>query len=348
MRIAVLGGSFDPIHIGHLQIAKAALKQAGIDEVWFMVANDTPLKQGQLASFQARCAMVKIAIAPYRHMKLCTLEGEIPGQSYTIQTVKMLQKRYTMYEFAWLIGDDQALHFHEWKEHEQLMQLLPFYVCSRFDEDVTIPQGFKRIQMPLVDVSSTAIRSGSQFHMLPRGVRAYMGKHGLYLSSIIQSHMSEKRYLHSLSVALLCQDLAQAHGLDEKLAYRMGLVHDLCKQMPLAKAKIWMKYHMPEHMDEPCAIWHGYIGAYEVSHHLAIDNKQIIHAIYHHVKGNNHGDYNRILYIADKLDPSRGYDSSKEIAISKKSLKEGFIIVQEQQIQYLYKEGTLLPDDKES
>ena len=89
MRIAVLGGAFDPIHNGHLQIAKQALKQLRVDEVWFMPSAATPLKQTQAASFSDRAAMVALAIRPYRHMKLCTLEHELEGVSYSIRTVKL-------------------------------------------------------------------------------------------------------------------------------------------------------------------------------------------------------------------------------------------------------------------
>ena len=84
MRIAILGGSFDPIHLGHLQIAKTALKKLAIDEVWFMPTFSTPLKQGQQASFADRCFMIKRAIYGYRRMKVCTLEQQLGGTSYTI------------------------------------------------------------------------------------------------------------------------------------------------------------------------------------------------------------------------------------------------------------------------
>ena len=79
MRIAILGGSFDPIHLGHLQIAKTALKKLAIDEVWFMPTFSTPLKQGQQASFADRCFMIKRAIYGYRRMKVCTLEQQLGG-----------------------------------------------------------------------------------------------------------------------------------------------------------------------------------------------------------------------------------------------------------------------------
>lgn len=104
MRIALLGGSFDPIHEGHLRIAKTALAKLPIDEVWFLPCKDAPLKKGQQVAFHHRCAMVKLAIAPYRKMKLCTLEGELDGVSYTIRTIKELKKRFphdTFFFFDW-------------------------------------------------------------------------------------------------------------------------------------------------------------------------------------------------------------------------------------------------------
>ena len=153
--------------------------------------------------------------------------------------------------------------------------------------------------------------------------------------------MNEHRYLHSQSVAQLCVELAQAHGLDAKAAYIMGIAHDVCKQLPYEKAKAWMHAHMPDHLEEAAAIWHGYIGADYVNKVFHIRDRRILQAIYHHVKGRNRTDYDRILFIADKLDPSRGYDSSREIEISRKSLREGYRVVKQQQEAYLKKEGTL-------
>ncbi len=94
-------------------------------------------------------------------------------------------------------------------------------------------------------------------------------------------------------------------------------------------------------MKEAPAIWHGYIGADVCKKKFFIRDRRIPAAIYHHVKGRNRTDYDRILFIADKLDPSRGYDSSKEIEISMKDLKEGFMIVKQQQEAYLKKDGTI-------
>ena len=110
----------------------------------------------------------------------------------------------------------------------------------------------------------------------------------------------------------------------------MGIMHDVCKEMPYAKARIWIENNEPAYLSEAPAIWHGYIGADVCKKKFFIQDHRIPET-----------DYDRILFIADKLDPSRGYDSSKEIEISMKDLKEGFMIVKQQQEAYLKKDGTI-------
>lgn len=341
MRIAVLGGSFDPVHKGHLQIAKQALKKLLIDDVWFMPTNQSPLKHGQRASFYDRCAMLKRAVHPYRHMHLSRLEQLWSGQSYTIRTIKELQRRYPQHTFCWLIGDDQAMHFAKWKNSDECKKRIPFYVFTRNVEPIPLPSGLHRVVMEPIAVSSSAIRAGKQLYMLPDSVLAYIGKTGLYLAEMMKSYMSEKRYQHCLSVAQLCVGIAQANGLDTRVAWIMGITHDICKEMTKKQVYTWMQHHMPDHLQEAVAIWHGYIGADYVAKRFFIHDKRIVQAIYHHVKGDGKTEYDCILFVSDKLDPMRGYDVQQEIAICKKNIKKGFALVKKQQEAYLKKEGTI-------
>lgn len=340
MRIAILGGSFDPIHLGHLQIAKYALKQKTIDELWFMPTQTTPLKEHQLTSFQHRVSMIRMTISPFRHMHVCTLEGEMQGRSYTIRTVKELKKRYPQHQFCWLIGDDQAASFNAWKDSELLKKEIDFYVVSRGEEQTSV-NDFQRISMPLIDISSTQIREGKKRWLVANAVRRYIGANGLYLETSVASYMNEKRYHHSVAVAALCVKLGVSHKLNLDVCYRMGIVHDICKQLPYEAATIWMKHHLPAKLVEEHGIWHGYIGAYEVKHCLKIEDPRIYHAVWNHVKGDCKNDYDRILYIADKLDPTRGYDTSYQISVAIKDLKRGYQIVKEEQKDYLTKSGVL-------
>ena len=340
MRIALLGGSFDPVHNGHLRIAKTALRKLAIDEVWFLPCKDAPLKNGQHVSFKDRCNMVSLAISAYRKMKLCTIEGELEGTSYTIRTIQELQKRYPNDQFSFLIGDDQAAQFDKWKDSETLLKIANFYIFSRFENPVVHP-GMQSIQMDLINVSSTDIRQGKKRYLLDKMVKRYIGEHYLYLEECVKQCMGEKRYRHSQSVASLCVALAKAHHLNEKKAYAMGITHDICKQMDVEKATIWMRHYLPSKMSEAYAIWHGYIGADYVKRYLYIHDKDVISAIYHHVLGDKTTPYDSILFVADKLDPSRGYDSSEQIALCKKDLNRGFLRVKQEQEAYLRKEGVV-------
>lgn len=338
MRIALLGGSFDPIHNGHLQIAKQALKRLKIDEVWFMPAFNAPLKQGQSASFIHRCNMVEMMIKPYRKMKLCKVEALFEGKSYTYNTIKYLKQKYRQHTFVFLMGNDQALHFNQWYQYEQLLKEIDFYVFSR-DKDIQLDPCFKQVKMPLIHISSTRIRQGYDSYYIPKKIRRYIGKNRLYLQERIQVRMNEKRYQHSLSVADVCVKIARAHHLDEEIAYTMGLCHDFTKYFNLEQSKIFMKYHEPDNMSYSHLVWHGFEGAYEVKRLLGIEDKAILNAIYHHVLGSGKSKYSKILFIADKIDPLRGYDISKQLTLSLKDLDAAFALVKSEQKAFIKNQG---------
>ncbi len=203
MKIAVLGGSFDPVHAGHLQIAKEALKM-GMDEVWLMPTHDTPLKSRALSEDAHRVAMLKRAAAPYRRIRVCTMELERPGVSYTVDTARALIARYPDDTFFWLIGSDQALQLPRWKDIDELLQLVQIVVFSR--EDTSVPRSpYPLIYRPmqLVLISSTQLREGSGWRYLHPAVKGYISAHRLYLESFVKGHMSSRRYAHSVRVAQL-------------------------------------------------------------------------------------------------------------------------------------------------
>lgn len=337
--IAVLGGSFDPIHAGHLQIARSALHM-GMDEVWLMVTKDTPLKDRTLSSAADRTAMIERAIAPYRHIHCCRLELEREGKSYTIDTVRELKRRYPSFSFFWLIGSDQAAQLSAWKEVDALLEEVPFIVFSRAGADVIQHASYPlRYQpMELVDVSSSEIRSGQKWYALHPGVRRYIAQHHLYLESFVEGRLSAKRYAHSVRVAQLATELAQAHGLDETIAWTMGLLHDIAKEMPKDQLQRWMTRFFPSLCEEPAAIWHGYVGSLLAKRLYGIEEKSVLRAIFHHVKGDCEDPYAMILFCADKLERGRGYDSSEQIALCSQDLHAGFLRVKNEQQAYLKKE----------
>lgn len=337
MKVAILGGSFDPVHSGHLQIAKEARKR-GMDEVWFMPTYDTPLKDRALSDPKERLAMLRRAIAPYRHFRCSTLELERPGKSYTIDTVRELRRRYPGVSFSWLIGSDQAAQLDAWKDMDELARLAEIIVFTRGAGKVESVYPITYQPMTLVDVSSTEIRSGYKWPYLPKSVRRYIASHQLYLDSFVQARLSKPRYEHSVRVAQLAEELAKANGLEEMLAWQIGMLHDICKEMPKDTMRLWMRQLFPKQLQEAPAVWHGYLGSVFAKRWYGIEDKRVLHAIYHHVKGESPSPYAKLIFCADKLEPGRGYDSSAQIALCKRSIQQGFARVKQEQQAYLEKE----------
>lgn len=336
IKVGLLGGSFDPIHKAHLAMAKAILKD-GCQEVWFLPCLHSPLKERTLSSFEDRCAMIQRAIAPYRKMKLCTIEKQLPSPSYTIETLKQLKKKYP-YEFVFYIGNDQAMQLDKWKDIEECFKLAEFRIFKRDDEKITCPYDLKEVPFEKMDISSTKVRAGA-FYDVPKAVSNYIWEHRLYLDEFVQNMMNEKRYRHSVSVANVCKELASAHHLNEEDAYVIGLLHDICKCWNVDKSEAWMRCYESEHLDEPKAIWHGYLSDHYLKRVFKIKEKHILKAVHHHVLGDCKDPYAQIVYIADKCEPLRGYDASYELNLSKKNLDAAVNYVMQVQKEYIKKEN---------
>ena len=337
-QIAILGGTFDPIHHGHLKLAKQAIQCLGMDEVWFMPTWSTPLKDRVLTDYTLRLKMIEAAIKPYRKMKMSTLEKMLPSPSYTIHTVEKLKQLHPEHTFFWIIGDDQYANFDQWKEIDQLKKLVQFICFSRNytnlkkDPDVIFIEDFK------VNVSSTKLRQGHFFQTVPV-VRRLIFQYGLYIDEIVQQQMSKERYEHCVSVAKVAMQLAKQHRVSLHRAYLAGMLHDICKEMDREEAYHKMKICFPQHLDEHKNVWHQWLATDYLRNRLDFRDKQVLQAIQHHVKGDGHSKLAKILYIADKIDPLRGYDITSLLQLSLKDLNQGVALVRKQQLHYLKNKG---------
>lgn len=337
MKIAIVGGSFDPIHNGHIQLANQAIERLGVDEVWFMPTKSTPLKDHALTLDQERLAMIDLVVKTNPKFKVCTLELERRGKSYTYDTLKELTQKYPENRFYWIIGNDQLKQFDQWKKADELVKMAQF-VC--FDRDGQIEDSKYDIlcmHMPAVPVSSTQIRQGNCLNYVLEDVLQYMYQNRLYVENFVASRLTEKRFRHSLSVAGLCESFALHNGYDIHRAYYVGLFHDVAKYMPEEEMLKWMKAICPENISYSPLVWHGFVGAAVTKSVFHIKDPLIYNAIYHHVLGTSKEPYAMMVFCADKLDPLRGYDSSALIQLCNENLEKGFDAVKIQNKKYLKK-----------
>ncbi|MBO4538591.1 MAG: bis(5'-nucleosyl)-tetraphosphatase (symmetrical) YqeK [Erysipelotrichaceae bacterium] len=181
---------------------------------------------------------------------------------------------------------------------------------------------------------SAEVRKGD-FRILPECLRRDVIESGIYADSIVRNSVNDHRYRHSVSVADLCCRLAEAHHLDSHKAFLIGIYHDIAKGMSDQQMEEYMKVWKPYEYAYPAAVWHAYVGAYLLTHDYGMKDEVMLKAIRHHCLG-DHGDpYSKIVYIADKLDPSRGYDSSREIDLALRDLDSAFALVHLQQAEFL-------------
>ena len=187
-RIGVIGGTFDPIHHGHLLLARFALEQIPLDEVLFIPAADPPLKQGTYAPVEERWAMVELSVADCADFAASRLELDRPGKSYTVETLRLLHQLYPRAALFFVIGEDNVGQLDAWYDLEGIFAQCTVVVGARPSEVVGDPELLARlhfIDTPLIELSSTEIRTRraaglSIRYMVPEAVEAHILAKGLY------------------------------------------------------------------------------------------------------------------------------------------------------------------------
>lgn len=185
--IGLLGGSFDPIHNGHLSTARSLLEQLNLSEIRFVVARAQPLKKGHGASAEHRARMVELAIEGRPAFRIETLELERPGPSFTVDTLRTLREREPGTEWIVLLGSDAARDLDRWKEAAEVARLGRVVVFGR--AGTTIPDSplvAGTAVVPAVDISATTIRKrvrgGLPINdLVPPPVDRYIRQNRLYL-----------------------------------------------------------------------------------------------------------------------------------------------------------------------
>jgi nicotinate-nucleotide adenylyltransferase len=152
-KVAIFGGSFNPIHTGHIALAQAVQQQCGLDEVWLMVSPQNPLKRNDadLLDDSLRFEMAQKALEGVEGVKACDYEFHLPKPSYTWNTLQHLTKDYPDYTFTLLIGGDNWAHFQRWRHWKDILWHHDVIVYPRDEYQGTI-------SVPLLNVSSTEIR----------------------------------------------------------------------------------------------------------------------------------------------------------------------------------------------
>ncbi len=188
MKIGLYFGSFNPIHTGHLVIASHVVNNTDIQQVWFIVSPQNPLKKtATLLNEYHRLHLVRLAVEDNQDFRVNDTEFKLPRPSYTIDTITYLKEKYPQHSFSIILGSDSMQNLHKWKNFQQLLSTnrLIVYMRPGFDVEPLAGADLVFLKAPLLEISATDIRKlikegKSVRYLLPDKVLAEVEQNGYY------------------------------------------------------------------------------------------------------------------------------------------------------------------------
>lgn len=189
MKIGLFFGSFNPVHNGHLIIANYVCETTELEKVWLVVSPQNPLKQKETLLREAdRLHLINLAIETNKNLKASNIEFKLPKPSYTIDTLTHLKEKYPQHQFSLIMGSDNLVSIHKWKNYELILKNYPIYVYNRKGAEQNPFPKTKTIhflEFPFLDISATFIRENikkglSMQYFLPEPVWKYIDETNLY------------------------------------------------------------------------------------------------------------------------------------------------------------------------
>jgi nicotinate-nucleotide adenylyltransferase len=338
-KVGILGGTFDPIHNGHISLAKAALKQLKLDEVLFMTGGMPPHKNNSnITPASMRHEMTSLALENENGLVPFDYEVNKKTYSYTAKTLKELTRLYPDRKIYFIIGEDSLRDILTWYKPQEIVKLcvLAVYPRGRKSELKQLVERMKSqlggdirtIDAPLYNISSTDIRrrvfEGKEIDKLvPAAVEKYIKDNGLYKMNDeqrkekLKESLSNERYIHTQGVCSEAVKMAEKFGADKEKAYTSALLHDCAKCLDKKEEeRLIIKYDVElDEMTKQChPIVHAPLGAAVAQHEYGITDSEILNAIRFHTTAHPKMSLlEKIVFLADMIEPSRSYGGVDEL-----------------------------------
>lgn len=335
MKIGIFGGSFSPVHNGHLQIAEDCLIEMGLDKIIFLPNSKPPHKNVEKFSFENRVKMLKLAIEDNEKFEISLVEEDFLKTHYSYNTMK---ENFCngKDKFYFIMGDDEFLNISSWYEYEKFLEITSVIVFLRKynldfildkNKDLIEKYDINIVKNSVISISSTDIRNRmnekkSIKYLIPKKVCKYIYEDLNYfdinkIKKDLKEKLSKNRYEHSLRVADYCKRLAVIYKVDENRAYLSGLVHDCAKNLEefyMLNKKLNSDIIFDTEEKDNENLRHAPIGAVVCKDLYGIFDEEIISAVrYHTTAKENMTLLEKILFISDKIEPGRKYDTVDEL-----------------------------------
>lgn len=357
MKVGIFGGSFNPVHLDHVKIANALIEELSLDKLYIVPTYIAPHKQNaEVISGEVRFNMLNLAFETNDKVVVSNYELMKKGISYSYETVEHFKHTLNPEVLYFIVGSDMLDNFPTWKYPERILELSSLVAVERrngeFNDSLSIKKIDELFKKPVVTVkvfgetiSSTKVRVYSKLNLplddlVPEKVKDYIEKNALYkgdkLYESIISYLPIKRRVHTAGVILMATSLAKRLGADVKKAEISALLHDIAKY---ERVSDYPDFSLPS--DTPEDIIHQYLGEHIIKSRLGVLDEEILNAVKYHTTGReNMTLLEKIVYVADLLEPSRkflGVDDLREEI--KKDFDKGFVICLEEIVEFLLKSG---------
>ena len=337
MKIGIMGGTFDPIHNGHLYIAKRAKKEFSLDKVIFIPTGVSYMKTG-VSKAEHRYEMVRLAVKDNPDFEISDLEVFRGGNTYTFETIGELKKEYPDAKLYFIIGTDTLFMLEKWKNYEYIFDNVTILVADRTGENQNRQRDkadelkkkynarIKFLKAEPYNLSATLLRAAFKIPSpacritpdCPELVARYAEDNHLYdtepmsdeeIIALLKLDLKPKRITHSFGVMETAVKLAEIHGLDVNKARRAALLHDCAKYVSKEdKIALCREYQYPItsfELDNP-ELLHAKAGACLAQKKYGVTDKEILDAIAYHTTGRpDMAPITLLTFISDYIEPGR-------------------------------------------
>lgn len=315
MKIGIFGGTFNPVHKGHIQIAQFAIKELGLDKLIFVPTYKSPFKSKEkIIDAEHRVKMLEL-VKPEKS-EISDFEIKRKGTSYTIDTVKYFKQQYPNDELFLLIGTDNVYKLNKWRSINNIVEITQLAIFKRAGNFSRINiKRYKGILLDnnLADFSSTEFKAGA-LEQVEDVVMKYIADNYLYLPEIMMSMLDKKRHKHSLAVGRLAPEYAKVVGIDAKKAWLTGNLHDITKSWSKEKHREFLEEQGYKESDFKDFQLHSTTGALWVKNVYKLDDEEVYNAILRHTNlAMELSDLDRVVFAADKLCEGRAYDGVQQL-----------------------------------
>lgn len=340
-KTVVFGGTFDPPHQGHRHLLECVMSH-GYDRAIVIPAKIPPHKERSAGDddFKRRFELVRKMFSDMENVTVSDIENRREGKSYTVETLRILNKEYPDQQLYLLVGSDMLLSIERWRDYEEILRRAIIISAARIKTDIEKIHEYKKYlekkyncsiiiyDMDIVELSSTQLRSP---------LVKMIDQHN-------KDHLSGDRYAHVKSVADYAMQLASVHGIDPYKAYIAGLAHDCTKYMTDSQQLDYFKKNSIELTESELAtpkIYHQISGAHFARNQFGIDDADIINAVRYHTTGRaGMSRLEKLICLADSIEPRRTYPQAEAMRSTAKSdLDKALLMSFDRLIDYIKQRG---------